>query len=250
MDGTRRFSDRVEAYVKYRPSYPRAILEVLADRWGFSAASIVADVGSGTGKLTELFLEHGNPVFAVEPNREMRAAAERMLSGNPGFRSVDGRAEATTLPGASVDLVAAGQSFHWFDAAASREEFRRILRPEGSVLLVWNDRDLDAPGFASEYEGFLREHSVDYLEVNRRGKTTAETVAAFFRTQEAFTLPNHRTLDFDAVRGQYLSASYACAEAHPRHAEAMEALRALFDRNASGGMISLPMVTTCHLGRL
>lgn len=250
MDGTARFSDRVEAYVKYRPSYPQALLGILAERCGFSAWTAVADIGSGTGKLTELFLRNGNPVLAVEPNREMQMAAEKLLSAYPGFRSVDGRAEATTLAGASVDLVAAGQAFHWFDRDAARGEFRRILKPGGSVLLVWNDRDLSGPGFPAEYEAFLRGHSVDYTEVHRRGKSAADGIEAFFTAMETFSLPNPRTMDLEMLQGQYLSTSYAYNAAHPRYAQAMDALRALFDRHAVGGALAYPMRTNAYLGRL
>src|SRR6516162_3929547 len=79
-DPTRRFSSRVEDYVKYRPGYPEAVLEILKAHCGLAPAWVVADIGSGTGLLTELFLRHGNPVLAVEPNPEMRAAGERRLA--------------------------------------------------------------------------------------------------------------------------------------------------------------------------
>lgn len=131
-DPTRRFSDRVENYVRYRPGYPRALLECLAREHGLDPAHAVADIGSGTGILSELLLRNGNAVFGVEPNAEMRAAAERLLRGQAKFHSVDGRAEATTLPTASVDWITAAQAFHWFDVSAARREFRRILRPIAS----------------------------------------------------------------------------------------------------------------------
>src|SRR2546423_15700060 len=97
-DPTRRFSTRVENYIKYRPGSPRAVVELLAGECGLVPASVVADVGSGTGILSELFLRNGNRVCGVEPNREMREAGERLLSAYEDFVSVEGRAEATTLP--------------------------------------------------------------------------------------------------------------------------------------------------------
>ena len=139
-DPTRRFTNRVANYARYRPGYPPAVLTCLRDECGLSPGSTVADVGSGTGILTELFLANGNHVYAVEPNEAMRQAAELSLAHYPGFTSVDGRAEATTLADDSVDFVTAGQAFHWFDAAASRVEFNRILRPGGYTALVWNAR--------------------------------------------------------------------------------------------------------------
>src|SRR5580693_7525844 len=160
-NSTTRFSDRVEDYVKYRPHYPEIILSYLRDLYTFGPSWVVADIGSGTGISTELFLRFGNKVFAVEPNREMRLKAEELLAGYPGFVSVDGTAEATGLAAASVDLIVAGQAFHWFDPVKTRTEFVRIGRP-GAVVgaaaragavaaLIWNER-LILSDFEREYE--------------------------------------------------------------------------------------------------
>ncbi len=128
-DSTARFSSRVADYVRYRPGYPRALVRLLEEECGLAPESVVADVGSGTGILSELFLHNGNRVYGVEPNREMREAGERLLAAYENFVSVDGRAEATTLEDACADFVTAGQAFHWFDPAGARREFQRILRP-------------------------------------------------------------------------------------------------------------------------
>src|SRR6266446_9260655 len=109
---TERFSNRVENYIRYRPGYPKEIIELLKAECGLFPQSVVADAGSGTGLLAKLFLENGNLVFGIEPNREMRAAGERLLQAYPRFTSIAGTAEATTLPGQSVDFVTAGQAFH------------------------------------------------------------------------------------------------------------------------------------------
>ena len=115
LDPTKRFSNRVENYLKYRPRYPAAIIPLLESECGLTPETLVADVGSGTGFLTELFLKHGNRVLGVEPNAEMRSAGERLLAKYPTFCSVNAMAEATTLADSSIDLIIAGQAFHWFD---------------------------------------------------------------------------------------------------------------------------------------
>ena len=140
MDATERFSNRVQDYARYRPHYPAAVIGSLQTNCQLLETSVIADVGSGTGILTELFLRHGNPVLAVEPNRQMREAGERLLEGYPHFQSIAGRAEATTLPEQSVDFVTAGQAFHWFDRKKAKAEFSRILKARGWVVLAWNER--------------------------------------------------------------------------------------------------------------
>ena len=136
VDPTQCFSNRVENYARFRPYYPQAVPELLKAECGLTSASVIADVGSGTGVLSEMFLERGNRVFGVEPNEEMRKAGERLLERYPNFTSVAGTAEDTKLVTPSVDFVVAGQTFHWFDAARSRGEFARILRAGGWVALV------------------------------------------------------------------------------------------------------------------
>ena len=149
VNSQERFSDRVENY-KYRPGYPDQIIISLTQDFGLNQSSAVADIGSGTGILSELFLRNNNKVFAVEPNDAMRQAGERLLSGYTNFTTVSGTAEETTLASSSVDFVTAGQAFHWFDPQNSRREFRRILKPHGRVVLIWNDRRVDSNSFLQD----------------------------------------------------------------------------------------------------
>ena len=135
-DPTKRFSNRVENYRKYRPRYPKAIIPLLEQECGLTHDARIADIGSGTGLLAELFLEHGNRVFGIEPNLEMRAAGDKLLAKYPNFSSTDATAEATTLADSSVDFVTVGQAFHWFDRDRAGKEFERILKDGGWVVII------------------------------------------------------------------------------------------------------------------
>src|SRR5882724_9726235 len=146
-DATQRFSSRVDNYVRYRPGYPSEVLELLKAECGLKPNTVIADIASGTGILTRMLLENGNPVFGVEPNPEMRKAGEQLLTGYPGFTSVAGGAEATTLDDHSVDIITAAQAAHWFDRERARSEFVRILVPGGWTVLLWNERDTDSTPF-------------------------------------------------------------------------------------------------------
>src|SRR6476620_3755120 len=158
---TQRFSSRVGNYSRFRPSYPAEIVGILRQECGLSPESVIADVASGTGIFTRLLLENGNRAFGVEPNDAMRKAGEEYLAAYPKFASVAGTAENTTLPDASVDLVTAAQAAHWFDRGKAITEFRRILKPEGYLVLLWNDRRTDASAFARDYESLLLEYGTD-----------------------------------------------------------------------------------------
>lgn len=245
---TARFSDRVENYVRYRPSYPAEVLRTIVERTGISGSSAIADIGSGTGISCELFLKEGFPVIGVEPNAGMREAAERLLAHYPKFRSVAGTAQATTLADHSIDLITAAQAFHWFDTAETRIEFTRILKPGGFIALIWNERKLTGSRFLEDYEALLMEYGTDYQEV--RHETIGDSLGHFFIGPfEIHTFTNNQLMDFESLKGRLLSSSYAPAAGHPRHEPMIAELRRLFDRNAVDGKVDLEYVTKLHLGR-
>lgn len=243
MDSTERFSDRVEDYVKYRPGYPVAILSTLELR----PDHIVADIGSGTGISTELFLRAGCRVYAVEPNEAMRQKAEELLSHYPGFVPVAGTAETTGLPGESIDLIVAGQAFHWFDPVKTRQEFMRISRPGAIVALIWNERLMETP-FEREYEELILHYAGDYKTINHKNISNRQ-IGEFFYPQE-FALHrfgNGQDLDYAGLQGRLLSSSYI-PKAGERHAEMIRALGRLFEKYAVGGKVRVRYDTKMFSG--
>ena len=250
LSPTTRFSTRVENYVKYRPGYPDAVLAWLRAECDLTPAAVVADIGSGTGKLAELFLRNDNRVFGVEPNREMREAGERLLAGFPNFVSVDGAAEATTLPAASVDFVTAGQAFHWFDRQTARREFARILKPGGWVVLVWNERRSDSP-FQRDYEALLREFASEYEQVRRHSLNDDDIRSSLgLEPFHKACFDNAQSFDFDGLRGRLLSSSYAPEPGHPSHEPMMTALADLFARFQVEGRVQFEYETRVFCGRM
>lgn len=250
-DSTQRFSDRVEHYTRYRPTYPPDLLDVLCRAVDLKPSDVIADVGSGTGISSELFLRNGNTVYAIEPNAPMRAAAEAKLSSYATFRSVDGTSTATGLPDASVDVVTAMQAFHWFDPPATRREFLRILRPGGHVVLVWNDRRLNGTPFLEAYERLLLEFGTDYQRV-RHNNVSEQTLRGFFGPAAYTTdvLPNEQRFDFDGLKGRLLSSSYIPAQDHPAHATMLRRLRELFDQFNENGIVRMIYDTRIYAGHL
>jgi SAM-dependent methyltransferase len=201
-----RFSSRVDNYVKYRPGYPSEIVDLLKSDCGLTESSVIADLGSGTGILSELFLRNGNTVFGVEPNEPMRSAGEQLLEGYDNFESVNGNAEATTLPAQSVDFVTAAQAFHWFDPAAAKHEFIRVLKPGGWVVLVWNERLVDSTAFLRDYESLLLRYGTDYQEI--RHENAKVRIADLFAPAsfQLRTLENLQHFDFEGLKGRLNSS--------------------------------------------
>lgn len=233
-----RFSNRVENYVKYRPGYPKEIITLLATECGLAPSSIIADIGSGTGKLSRLFIENGNRVLAVEPNAAMRAAAERLLKDNPNFTSVNGNSEDTTLDTNSVDFITAGQAFHWFEPRATRSEFARILKPGGWVALIWNDRKLDSTPFLEAYERLMIEFGTDYQEV--RNDKDISGIASFFEpaTYLVKSFLNRQLFDLEGLKGRILSSSYTPQPSSPMFAPMMKEVEIIFSRHERDGLVS------------
>ena len=250
-DPKARFSDRVDDYVKYRPHYSLDVVRAVQRACGLRPEHTIADVGCGTGLLAKIFLENGNRVVGVEPNREMRAGGESYLVLYPNFSMVDGSAENTNLADASVDFVIAGQAFHWFRPDETRAEFARILKPQGWVVLVWNDRDTTSKPFLRAYEDFVLRHSTDYEQVAHKYLASYDALQRFFAPDDVKLIEQHnqQELDFDGLRGRLLSSSYV-----PKAGEKYEAmigeLPHLFSSHADNGHVTLEYDTKIFYGQL
>jgi SAM-dependent methyltransferase len=244
---TERFGDRVEPYAKYRPRYPKALLDLLLSK--IRRPAVVADIGSGTGILTDQLLQVGYQVVAVEPNKSMREAAEHRLSRNEALQSVDGTAENTNLPSLSVDAVTCAQSFHWFDRAKCRIEFDRILTPRGVIALIWNDRVRDDPLMA-QYDEILTRLVSEYPNCSHR-RVSQVDIEAFFAggSFQLFTFSNDQSLTREEFLGRVISSSYIPLAGEPGHKELIGACNSLFDRFAVDDSIQFLYETQLYLGR-
>jgi len=248
-NATQRFSSRVDDYVRFRPGYPPEIVELLKKECGLTSDNVIADIASGTGIFTRTLLENGNRVFGIEPNNEMRRAGERFLPNYPRFKSIAGTAEATTLPDHCVDFVTAAQAAHWFDRENARHEFIRILKPGGWLVLVWNDRRMDATEFQREYEQLLRTYGTDYEDVRHAGKTLA--IHGFFsKSFQTHTFEYKQTFDYAGLEGRLLSSSYIPQKDHAQYNPMLHELRRIFDRHQLNGLVSFDYDTRVYYGQL
>lgn len=251
LDPTERFALRADAYAAARPTYPAGIVELLMRELALPQDATVADLGSGTGLSSRIFLQAGLRVFAIEPNAAMRAQAEQALAGRPGFTSIAGQAQATTLPDASVDCVVAAQAFHWFDRHAARIECLRILRQPPRAALIWNVRHNQGSEFLRGYEQLLARFGRDYSQVRDRHLDEGAI-------QDFFGGPHWRRhdfahateLDFDTLAALAQSASYLPAPQEPDFGAMMRALRQLFDATARDGRVAMQYDARVYFGLL
>ena len=247
-DATRRFGDRAEFYARHRPRYPDEMFDFLRTEVRLEATHVIADLGSGTGILSEAFLQRGHMVYGVEPNGEMRTAAETALGSRDRFHSVNGTAETTTLGTSSIDLAVAGQAFHWFDSGRTQVELRRILKPSGRCALIWNERLTDTNPFLNDYEQFLATWGTDYGAVSETYEDLDAIGAVLDAGYTRNVFPNRQVLDCEGLRGRVRSSSYIPQAAHPRLEKMLEALDALFEKHQENGVVQIDYNTNLYLG--
>lgn len=249
-DPHQRFSKTVENYRLYRPRYPKGLCGVLAQHVELTPGTCVADLGAGTGILSEDLLDFGAKVIAVEPNEAMREAAQHEFGTRSGFHCIGGSAEETQLGDSCVQGIVAAQAFHWFDAQRVRREARRIGSDEVWAAIIWNTRRLERTPFLRAYETFCHQWGSDYAKVSAR-YAQPDTIATFFGRQPSrLVLDNAQELDQAALRGRLLSCSYIPGPAQARHADMLQAIEELFETHQLDGLVTLEYDTEVFWGRL
>jgi SAM-dependent methyltransferase len=229
------FEGKGAVYHKYRGDYSRDAIAALLMRTRLTRDDDVADLGAGTGILTRHLLGRARRVYAVEPAADMRRAAE-----GGGATWITGTAEETTLADRSVDVVTCGNSFHYFDPDRARDEVTRILRPRGRVAILFSDMPLDPDDFVRDYASFLQRHTPPQLTSVHSADDHKTRIARFFDGCPTTIDSGNQSelLTWDQLRGRYLSSSLA-------DENALDELRALFDRYERDNVVTLRLTWTC-----
>jgi ubiquinone/menaquinone biosynthesis C-methylase UbiE len=242
----KRFSGRVDNYVKYRAAFPDTLVDFLVADCGLTPDSIIADLGSGTGTLTKMLLDHGNSAFAIEPNAEMRIMAERLLGGYDGFHSVDATAEATTLSAASIDIVTVGRALQWFDAPVALREMSRILKPGGWAVIIWNRRKQPGTPQLSAYRDILQTYCNEYEAKNRRRRDAIDLLLRLgFKLR---TLEHQQELDLEQLKGLVSSLSISPDKGSASYEPLMVALEKMFAKHQVNGHLLFDYTTMAYYG--
>ena len=249
-DNRNLFDGKASLYAKYRPGYPTQIIDLLKEEAGFNQDWVVADIGSGTGILSDLFLVNGNIVYCVEPNDDMRSFSLQRHSSLKNCITLNRTAENTGLEDKSVDIIVAGQSFHWFDPVMAKKEFSRILKPGGYVSLIWNNRSNDENSLSKGFDQVCEKFSHNY---HGTGNTRIfdETFNSFFNREfKMFKIPNMHEMDLDGLIGRYLSASYSLKLEDADYEKAISSLKKLYRRFENNGKVIMEYETQVFLGTL
>ncbi len=214
MNPLNRFSDRAADYVKYRPSYPSVAIDKILEGWSSPSQLVAADIGAGTGISSRLLAQRGVRVIAIEPNQQMRQAAQ----SHPLVEFRDATAEATSLADTSVDLVACFQSFHWFNPQPTLLEFHRIVKSSGRLAVVWNERDRHDE-FTANYTQIVQRASNNHPAEQRRVAVEPLLTSLLFPNVQQYTFAYRQNLDLAGLIGRAMSTSYI-----PRTGEAHQQL--------------------------
>lgn len=245
------FASLADDYAQYRPGYPTGVLDELARACGLTRDSVIADIGSGTGNTARLFLASGYRVIGVEPNKEMREAGDRLLASYASFHILDGAAERIPLETQSVDLITVGQALHWFDVESARVEFLRILRPDGWIAVMWNDRRSDATEFTREYHKFTSHCAI--VQPPGLAVTSLDTgLECLFGsvTPHAASFRHTQSFDLDGLLGRARSSGYVPQPGMPGHAELTDTLTDLFSRHQNAGAVEFHYIAKLYFGHL
>jgi SAM-dependent methyltransferase len=239
---SRSFELVADLYERARPEYPREAIEWLAEKAGLHDGRTVLDLGAGTGKLTRALMSTGARVTAVEPGDAMRAELARAV---PGAEALRGAAEEIPLPDDGVDVVTVGQAFHWFRHDEALPEIHRVLRANGALVLIWNERDREHP-LQREFTQLLD----PFVPAGRPGSETwVEPLAAseLFGQIEEVHFPFEQELDADGYVARILSVSFVAAAPAERRAELEARMRELVE--AHGGRVTLAYLCSIYLSR-
>ena len=159
----RGFESLAEIYHRARPGYPEAVLDVLLPRVGVGPGDAVAEIGAGTGRLTEVLARRGLSVTALEPLQAMQKQAPCI----EGVCWSAGTFEKTGLESRSQKWVVSAQAFHWADPKLALPEIHRILQPQGWLSVLWNVADVGSETLLRKAKGILKNH-VPVFRFSRR----------------------------------------------------------------------------------
>lgn len=248
MNTASAYSAKAENYAKYRWSYAPAAVQACFAISGLGREAVLADLGAGTGILTRELCQRAGQVFALEPNKQMRALLARQCAGFPNCTVLGRQAEATGLPDASLDMATAAQALHWFNPDATRAELARILKP-GGWLAIFSNRGTDA-GLGAALEALYRPHPGMTSPVMPPRQPQDPLDFYFGPAYRTLSFPFSFSQTWEAFLGSQLSASFTPDPGQPGYPAFEAAARQIFERFSQAGLLTVQAETSLSIGRL
>lgn len=250
MDTTNKFDGRATDYTVARPSYSMDFINCLYSQHGLSKASIIADIGSGTGKFSKLLLDRRSEVYCVEPNADMRSVAEKELCGYINFHSVAGNAENTNLKDNFVDCITVAQAFHWFDVPKFKQECLRIIKTGSKVFLIWNIRDY-ADIINQEWHNVFSHYCPNFNGFSNGIERDDPKIKAFFDKSYEYVSFNYPLIfDRETFIKRSLSSSYSLKKGDVNYEQYIFGLNELFAEYEHNGLISISNQSVAYMGMI
>lgn len=248
MDFTKKFDGLADDYTVGRPAYSEALIDCLYERYGITKTSVIADIGSGTGKFARHLLERGSEIYCVEPNADMRSEAEKELSAYPNFHSINGRAENTYLESCSADFITTAQAFHWFDTVNFRRECSRIIKPGGKIMLIWNIRDAEQPVNA-ELKRIYSDLCPNFRGFSGGIEEDDKRIVEFFDGKYDYvSFDNPVSYDIEHFLARSLSSSYSLKSGDDNYSEYIQRLTDLFGKYAENDAVTVIYHSVAYIG--
>ena len=248
VDATKKFDGKAKNYALGRPGYAPELVDCFYSRCGIKKTSVIADIGSGTGKFAKCFLDRGNDVYCVEPNEEMRHQAESELSRYANYHSVAGTAESTTLDNCSIDHITVAQAFHWFNPNDFKSECRRIIRAGGKAFLVWNNR-VETDAVNEELYAINAAYCPQFKGFSGGIKKDDDRIADFFEHRYDYVaFDNPLLFDRQTFIARSLSSSYSLKEGDNGYEMYIADLQKLFDKHQKDGVVSVLNQSVAYIG--
>jgi ubiquinone/menaquinone biosynthesis C-methylase UbiE len=249
MDTSSLYDNRVEYYLKYRPGYPDQYVSDLIKLKILQKSDVIVDMGCGTGLLAEIFLRNRNKVIGIEPNLEMRQAAENYLKKYLpiSFKCLNGKAESSTLDPISVNHIVCGESFHWFETHSAIKEFQRILIPNG-YLMIFSNWEYKNTDFAKQFNLIIQKHQ---FESNVKPPPKIEWNQIFHNGKyEKIQYPMRKEMNFEQILGYALSLSRTPLPGDKAYEFFKNELKNAFNRFEKNTKILFEFKTKLKFGKL
>jgi len=239
-----KFTGKADLYTKNRTGYPTELVDYLYSEAGFTPTSKIADIGAGTGKLSELLLLRGSSVVCVEPNPDMIDVAKQELSRFEKCSFIEAPAENTCIEENSVDFITVAQAIHWFDHEKFKNECKRILRKNGKIVIIWYERDLSAEQIIAN-ENVRERFFLNYKPVSEKMEDSINFFKDDFCDIKEFN--EVQIVDEDGFIGSNLSSSYAPKASDEKYEEFKTELKKVFDKYSKDGKFAMPYIIRCYI---